>query len=164
VGEADDEFDDVLDSSVNLFNQKIGASAPIIKISTLIEDVMFLLKKQNQEYLSIFKSFNNLEKIAIYFILMINQSRSIDQIFNMINTHYPDLSKRDILIKLLSEVAIDEDNDEIDPMNGLFKILNLMPIHETKTINDFKMDSDNKIEFKDFTFPMHSYNVTKQFG
>ena len=100
----------------------------------------------------------------MYFILMMQSSRTVSEIFDMINSNYKDISKRDIMIKLLSEVDIVEsDIDVTDPINGFFKFLTSVPTHGPKPRLSFPI-SGGEIEFKEFTFPMHSYNTTKAFA
>jgi hypothetical protein len=149
---------------MNTFNLKIGYTVPKVLLNSLIEEVVSMLEGENKDYLTMFKSFNNLEKVAIYFILMLKSDRTTEEIFNIINSNYTTLSKRDIMIKLLSEYNIEKSTQVvIDPTNGLFKLINTTPTHTTQTAPDFKFDTDT-IEFKEFTFPMHNYNISKRFG
>jgi hypothetical protein len=149
---------------MDTFNSKIGFVLPKITLDSLINEVIILLREENIDYLTLFQSFNNLEKVAVYFILMIQNNRTVGEIFQMISSNYKDLSKRDIMIRLLSEVEVIESQVDItDPINGLFKLMATTRTHNTKPepVYDF---GGGSIEFKDFSFPMHSYNVTKRFG
>jgi len=151
---------------IDLFNAKIGYAVPKVMLNNLINDVIVLLRDEKPEYLIMFQSFNNLEKVAIYFILMIKKDRTTSEVFELIGSNYTTLSKRDIMIKLLSEVDVEESTDDpADPINGLYRLIATTPTHSTNELpNDSFSFRTGDIEFKEFTFPMHSYNTTKRFG
>jgi hypothetical protein len=158
------DFPMALEPAMNVFNSKIGYVVPKTMLNSLINDVMVLLKKEKKEYLTMFQSFNNLEKVAIYFILMINKERTPEEVFDIINSNYKDISKRDIMIKLLSEVDVEESTDTVmDPINGLYKLLATTQTHSANPEPKFNISVGN-LEFREFTFPMHSYNTNKKFG
>ena len=169
IAEIESEFspsaleDPVNKANMDTFNSKIGFVLPKISLDSLINDVVSILKEENTEYLTLFQSFNNLEKVAVYFILMIQSNRTVGEIFKMISSNYKDVSKRDVMVRLLSEVeVIESDVDITDPINGLFKLLSITPSHGLQPEPVFNYGG-GQIEFKEFTFPMHSYNVTKRF-
>lgn len=170
IAEIEDDFspsaleDPTNKANLDTFNGKIGFVLPKISLDSLINEVIVILREEDTKYLTIFQSFNNLEKVAMHFILMIQSNRTVKEIFEMISANYKDLSKRDIMIRLLSEVDIIESEvDVVDPVNGFYKLLSAIIPHNPETSPSFEFGGGN-IEFKEFSFPMHSYNVTKAFS
>jgi len=148
-------------ANIDLFNNKIGFVIPKITLNSLIDELVSIIKNQSEDYLTLFQSFNNLEKIAIYFILM-TTDRAPSEILEMIKTNYRDLSTRDILIKLLSEKEIEETQIDIsDPINGLYKLLTTARTHQSKSRPTFSIPT-HTIPYHEYTFPMHNYNITKR--
>jgi hypothetical protein len=157
-----DSDDPVNKTNMDTFSKKIAFILPKISLKSLIDETIAILKNEDIEYLIMFQSFNNLEKVAMYFILMIQSKRSVKEIFDMMSANYKDISKRDIMIKLLSEIDVIESNiDAVDPINGLYRLMSSVPTHAIQNTPSFTFEKE-AIEFKEFTFPMHSYNVTKR--
>lgn len=154
------------DSNIELFNEKIGYVAPKFSLSQIIEEVVEAIREENPDYVMDYHSFNDIEKIAIYFILRVNNNRSIKEVFDTLNNNYDDISKRDLLIKYLTEVSSPEtDRLRVNPIYTLYNIFNFMKTHEPREYNfNSNKDFKGKLEFKEYSFPMHSYNVTTRYA
>ena len=172
ISSVEDEFgildsseilDETIRASVELLNEKIGYAVPAKTLSSLVDEVVYKLRDEKVEYLTIFQSFNSLEKVAIYFILKLDR-HAPSEVFDRINKGYNELSKRDTIINLLSEVPMDTVAlTDVDPINGLYRMIHNVDTHEVNVQQPITFESGN-IEFKEFSFPMHSYNTTKRLG